>query len=116
MNVGDPFHSCTAVGALISLEHRDRVLQFVREAIVSGAVKAIGGAIELEGCLQGGNYMVPCLLSNCQDDMRAVREEIFGPVVTLLKFDTESEAIERANERYFGLSSIFQLIIVDITM
>lgn len=55
--------------------------------------------------LAGGYYMSPCVLTNCHDDMKAMKEEIFGPVMTILTFLTEEEVIRRANDTHYGLAS-----------
>ena len=55
--------------------------------------------------LEGGNYVAPTVFADCRDDMRIVREEIFGPVLSMLVFDDEEEAIRRANDTRFGLSA-----------
>jgi acyl-CoA reductase-like NAD-dependent aldehyde dehydrogenase len=55
--------------------------------------------------ISGGYYMSPCVLTNCRDDMKVVREEVFGPVMSLLSFTTEGEVIERANNTHYGLAS-----------
>lgn len=55
--------------------------------------------------ISGGYYMSPCVLSNCRDEMKVVREEIFGPVMSLLSFITEEEVIRRANDTQYGLAS-----------
>ena len=52
----------------------------------------------------GGYYMSPCVLTNCRDDMKVVREEIFGPVMSILSFATEDEVIKRANATHYGLA------------
>ena len=59
------------------------------------------------GDLSGGYYLSPCVLTNCHDGMKAVQEEIFGSVATILPFDTESEVIQRANNTVFGLGGNF---------
>ena len=55
--------------------------------------------------LANGFYMSPCVMSDCSDDMTVVKEEIFGPVMTVLSFDAEEDAIARANDTQFGLSA-----------
>ena len=55
------------------------------------------------GDLSGGYYLSPCVLTNCHDNMKAVREEIFGSAAIILPFDTEEEVIKRANDTTFGL-------------
>lgn len=90
------------MGALITPEHLERVLEFISGAVAEGATKLYGGTRPKfpEGSvLTGGNFLLPCILTNCNDHMRAVREEIFGPVITLLRFDEEDEVIRRANQR-----------------
>ena len=54
--------------------------------------------------LAGGYYFQPCILSECTDDMTVVREEVFGAVMSVLAFDTEEEAVRRANDTHFGLA------------
>ncbi|CAH8829350.1 unnamed protein product [Trichobilharzia szidati] len=108
MLVGDPFDPCTATGALISPQHRESVCNYIQSAVSEGASLLIGGEKpKFDGDnndLNGGNYLTPCILTNCHDDMKAVKEEIFGPVLTLLSFDTEDEVIERSNKSEFGLA------------
>ena len=55
--------------------------------------------------ISGGYYMSPCVLTNCDDNMKAVKEEIFGPVMAILTFETEEEVIRRANDTNYGLAS-----------
>uniref|UniRef100_UPI00358FE47F 4-trimethylaminobutyraldehyde dehydrogenase isoform X2 n=1 Tax=Myxine glutinosa TaxID=7769 RepID=UPI00358FE47F len=104
---GNPLREETRMGALISAEHLNRVLQYVEGARVEGARVVCGGErfVPEERSLQQGFYMTPCVLANCRDEMRVVREEVFGPVMSVLSFDTEDEVIRRANSSSFGLSS-----------
>ena len=60
----------------------------------------------VSGDLSGGYYLSPCVLTNCHDGMKAVQEEIFGSVATILPFDTEEEVIQRANNTAFGLGGM----------
>ena len=64
----------------------------------------------VSGELSGGYYLSPCVLTECHDDMRVIREEIFGAVAAVLPFDTEEEAIRRANDTQFGLGGNYILI------
>lgn len=64
-----------------------------------------GDRVHLGGSFEHGYFISPCILTNCRDDMLAVREEIFGPVTTILPFDTEEEVIHRANHSPYGLSA-----------
>ena len=95
----------TQIGALISKEHADKVMAYIASVLAQGATLSCGGhRVAVDG-LPGGNFVAPTIFSNCSDDMRIVREEIFGPVLSMLIFDTEEEAIARANHSRFGLAA-----------
>ncbi|ACY16864.1 betaine-aldehyde dehydrogenase [Haliangium ochraceum] len=104
MRVGDPLDPATQVGPLISAAHRERVLGFIAEGRASGARLRCGGGPP-EGAPAGGFFVAPTVFERCTDDMRIVREEIFGPVLSVLGFDDEDEVIARANDTDFGLSA-----------
>ncbi|CAL8317657.1 4-trimethylaminobutyraldehyde dehydrogenase B [Gadus morhua] len=105
--IGDPLHDSTRMGALVSLPHLNRVLGFVEQAKKEGAAVLTGGQRyrPSDPQLQGGYYMTPCVLGACTDDMACVREEIFGPVMSVLSFDTEEEVLRRANDSVLGLAA-----------
>uniref|UniRef100_A0A3Q4HL67 Aldehyde dehydrogenase 9 family member A1 n=1 Tax=Neolamprologus brichardi TaxID=32507 RepID=A0A3Q4HL67_NEOBR len=105
--VGDPLLESTRMGALISKPHLEKVLGFVSQAKKEGARVLCGGDpfVPSDPKLKGGYFMSPCVLDNCRDDMTCVKEEIFGPVMSVLPFDTEEEVIKRANNTTFGLAS-----------
>ncbi|MBN3279204.1 A9A1A dehydrogenase, partial [Polyodon spathula] len=107
IKVGDPLEEGTRMGALISKPHLDRVLGFVRQAKQQGATVLCGGEpyVSEDPKLKNGYFMSPCVLSNCTDEMTCVKEEIFGPVMSVLPFDTEEEVLQRANNTTFGLAS-----------
>ncbi|KAM4548573.1 4-trimethylaminobutyraldehyde dehydrogenase A [Odontesthes bonariensis] len=107
ISVGDPLLDSTRMGALISKAQLDKVLGFVSQAKEEGARVLCGGepVVPNEPKLKGGYFMSPCILDNCRDDMTCVKEEIFGPVMSVLPFDTEEEVIQRANNTTFGLAS-----------
>ncbi|XP_066548632.1 4-trimethylaminobutyraldehyde dehydrogenase A [Amia ocellicauda] len=107
IKVGDPLLDDTRMGALISRPHLDRVLGFVTQAKKEGARVLCGGEpfIPSDPKLKGGYFMSPCVLDNCSDTMTCVKEEIFGPVMSVLPFDTEEEVLQRANNTTFGLAS-----------
>lgn len=70
----------------------------------------------MSGALQHGYFISPCILTECHDDMTAVREEIFGAVATILPFDTEDEVVHRANRSPYGLSAgIFTKFVIHQT-
>merc|ERR1719295_659660 len=104
LKVGDPYGEDTTVGATISQGHAERVLGYIQLAKEEGCRMECGGQrVMLEGDLAGGFYLSPCVLTNCRDDMRVVKEEIFGAVAAILPFETEDEVIKRANDTHYGL-------------
>ncbi|KAJ8277886.1 hypothetical protein GJAV_G00081270 [Gymnothorax javanicus] len=105
--IGDPLLEGTRMGALISRPHMDRVLGFITQAKKEGARVLCGGEpyVPTDPKLQGGYFMSPCVLDNCNDDMTCVKEEIFGPVMSVLPFSTEEEVLQRANNTKFGLAA-----------
>jgi betaine-aldehyde dehydrogenase len=105
MRIGDPLDAETHVGALISEEHMDKVLAYIESGKREGARLVIGGRRVTGGKLGKGCFVEPTVFSDCRDDMTIVREEIFGPVMSVLSFQSEDEAIERANATEFGLSA-----------
>ncbi|XP_023323142.1 4-trimethylaminobutyraldehyde dehydrogenase [Eurytemora carolleeae] len=105
MKIGDPLLDDTTVGATISEEHALKVLSYIRSAVSEGAKLEYGGErVLLEGDCKDGWFLSPAVLTNCRDDMKAVKEEIFGSVASVLVFDTEKEVVERANDTVFGLA------------
>lgn len=98
--VGDPTAPETIVGPVISGAHRDRVESYVRSGIAEGGTVVAGGA---RPDLDRGFYVAPTLIADCTSSMKAVREEIFGPVVVAMPFDDEEEGIALANGGDFGL-------------
>ncbi|MFJ3926125.1 aldehyde dehydrogenase family protein [Streptomyces sp. NPDC090022] len=105
LKVGDPAERGTVVGPVISAAHRDRVESYVELGRKEGARIVAGGerpAVRADG---KGFYVAPTLLADCTNDMRVVREEIFGPVVVVVPFDTEEEAVALANDSDYGLLS-----------
>ncbi|MFJ8668163.1 aldehyde dehydrogenase family protein [Streptomyces sp. NPDC093600] len=100
MKVGDPAAPGTVVGPVISAAHRDRVEAYVELGRKEGARVVAGGA---RPDLAKGFYVAPTLLTECTNDMRVVREEIFGPVVVVVPFDDEEEGIALANDSDYGL-------------
>ncbi len=103
MRIGDPEDEATQVGALISREHMEKVLSYIEAGKAEGAKVLVGGARAAEE--SGGFFVEPTVFEGCSDGMRIVREEIFGPVMTVLSFETEEEVIARANDTEFGLAA-----------
>ncbi|MFE6712898.1 aldehyde dehydrogenase family protein [Streptomyces sp. NPDC057695] len=100
MTVGDPAERGTIVGPVISAAHRDRVEAYVELGRKEGARVVAGGE---RPDLPKGFYVAPTLLADCTNEMRVVREEIFGPVVVVVPFDDEEEGIALANDSDYGL-------------
>uniref|UniRef100_A0A8C5QJM1 Aldehyde dehydrogenase domain-containing protein n=1 Tax=Leptobrachium leishanense TaxID=445787 RepID=A0A8C5QJM1_9ANUR len=106
IKIGDPLLDDTRMGPLINQLHRERVLGFLKTAREQGAKVLTGGEpyTPEDPKLKGGFYISPCVLANVRDDMTCVKEEIFGPVMSILPFDTEEEVLERANNSSYGLA------------
>ena len=105
MRVGDPLDPSTQVGALVSEQHMQKVLSYIERGRAEGARLVIGGTRITAGDLGRGYFVAPTIFDNCRDDMAIVREEIFGPVMSILEFDDEREVVERANATEFGLAA-----------
>ncbi len=103
--IGDPFNKETQIGALISPNHLNKVYQYVKQANAEGAELLCGGKPIHPYSLNEGNFFEPTIFTQCTDEMTHVKEEIFGPVMSILTFDDEEEVIERANNTHFGLGS-----------
>jgi betaine-aldehyde dehydrogenase len=99
--LGDPLDPATQMGALISEAHMEKVLAFIARGVAEGARLLCGG----ERVDRPGFFVTPAIFDGCTDEQSIVREEIFGPVMSVLTFDTEEEAIARANATEFGLSA-----------
>lgn len=104
IRIGDPFDVDTQLGPLVSRAHYEKVLHYMTEAKRSDARHICGGDAIVEGDLADGFYVTPAIFAGCRDDMGFVRDEVFGPLMSVLSFETEDEAIERANATHFGLS------------
>ncbi|MFD3834722.1 aldehyde dehydrogenase family protein [Streptomyces sp. NPDC058642] len=100
LKVGDPRAADTVVGPVISAEHRERVESYVDIGRKEGAVVVAGGE---RPSYDHGFYVAPTLLADCTSRMRVVREEIFGPVVSVVPFDDEEEGIALAGDSDYGL-------------
>ncbi|WIJ27082.1 betaine-aldehyde dehydrogenase [Devosia sp. RR2S18] len=101
--IGDPLDENTQIGPLISAAQRDKVLSYIEIGKAEGAQLVFGGAIPAG--YDNGFYIEPTLFTGVTDEMRIAREEIFGPVLSVLSFKTEAEVIARANGTEFGLSA-----------
>lgn len=102
VKVGDPLDPATQVGAIITPQHLEKIATYVDGASKAGASVALGGAALDLGL---GQFMAPTILSGVQPNMAVAREEVFGPVLSVLTFETTEEAIRIANAIDYGLSA-----------
>jgi aldehyde dehydrogenase (NAD+) len=100
--VGDPADPSIAVGPMVSRKQYQRVQSYIRKGIEEGAQVLVGGEGHPEG-LEAGFYVKPTVFVNVRNDMTIAREEIFGPVLSVITYDSEDEAIRMANESDYGL-------------
>ncbi len=105
LRIGNPMDPETQVGALISQPHMEKVLGYIEAGKADGAKLALGGGRPADAALRRGYFVEPTIFDGCTDTMRIVREEIFGPVLSLLTFRNEDEVIARANDTEFGLAA-----------
>ena len=103
--IGDPFDPDTLIGPLVSTEHHAKVMRYMESAKASAARHVVGGDVPTDPHLTGGNYVTPAVFADCTDDMEFVTDEVFGPLMAVLPFDTEDEVIQRANATPYGLSA-----------
>jgi len=107
ITLGNGFDAGTQMGPLISAEHLAKVEGYVDIAKKEGATLLLGGSRPNDPALSDGFFYQPTLFTDCENDMRIVQEEVFGPVITVERFSTEDEAVERANSTIYGLSAGF---------
>jgi betaine-aldehyde dehydrogenase len=104
VKVGDPADDATEVGPLVSAKQRDRVKDYIEVGLGEGATLVVGGAAPDDPTLAAGAYLLPTVFDGVSNEMRIAREEIFGPVVSVIPFDSEDEALRLANATPYGLS------------
>jgi betaine-aldehyde dehydrogenase len=104
VKVGDPEDAATEMGSLVSARQRDRVAEYVTIGQDEGATLVCGGDAPSDPALAGGAFLMPTVFDGVHNEMRIASEEIFGPVVSIIPFDTEEEAIRLANATPYGLS------------
>jgi betaine-aldehyde dehydrogenase len=101
--LGDPMKRETKMGPLVTVEHTDKVLRYIDEGKREGRLVTGGSRANVAG-LPNGNFIQPTIFADVSPDARIAREEIFGPVLSVLPFNTEDEAIRLANDTPFGLA------------
>ncbi len=102
--VGHPEKKGTQIGPLISARQYDKVSGYIASGKSEGA-KLLCGGVRPKGVPPGGHYLTPAIFSGAEDNMKIVREEIFGPVAVVIPFKDEDEAIRLANDSIYGLSA-----------
>jgi acyl-CoA reductase-like NAD-dependent aldehyde dehydrogenase len=102
--VGDPAEDATQVGSLVSQRQRERVVDYIGIGREEGAELVFGGEPPEGPIFDQGAFLMPTVFDGCRPDMRIVREEIFGPVVSIVPFEDEAEAVRLANDTPYGLS------------
>ena len=106
MEVGDPLEPATKTGAVVSKGHMEKVLSYIELAKEEGGkVVAGGNQVKPEGRCENGYFIQPTVITGLDQNCRTNQEEIFGPVVTIMPFDTQEEAVEFANSTAYGLSA-----------
>jgi betaine-aldehyde dehydrogenase len=105
IRIGDPLDPDTQMGPLVSKAQHEKVLGYIETGVREGAVLSCGGkAPALQG-FENGFFVEPTVFTGVTDDMCIAREEIFGPVMSVLSFEHEDEVVERANDTEFGLAA-----------
>ena len=102
---GDPMDPEVNLGALISKKHQELVLGYIDKGIQEGATLLTGGKALSPASAPNGYFVEPTVFVDCKDDMAIVKEEIFGPVMSVLVFDDEDDVIQRANDTHLGLAA-----------
>lgn len=106
LNIGDPIDPDTDVGAIVSKQHFEKIMSYIDLAREEGGTILSGGnSVALDGRCADGWFIEPTVIDGLSHDCRTNQEEIFGPVVTIMSFDTEDEVLSHANSVRYGLSA-----------
>ncbi|MFD3948045.1 aldehyde dehydrogenase family protein [Streptomyces sp. NPDC058579] len=105
LRIGDPSDRETTFGPVISRRQRDRILGYIASGLEQGATLATGGHVITGPGFERGHWIEPTIFTDVTNDMRIAQEEIFGPVVAVIRYDTIEEAIAIANDTEYGLSA-----------
>jgi acyl-CoA reductase-like NAD-dependent aldehyde dehydrogenase len=104
MKLGDPIDEATELGPLVSRKQQQRVLEYIAIGKTEGARLVFGGDVPKDPKLARGNFVTPAVFDGVRPEMRIAREEIFGPVLAVMEFADEGEALRLANDVEFGLA------------
>jgi acyl-CoA reductase-like NAD-dependent aldehyde dehydrogenase len=105
MVVGDPLDARTEMGAQVSAHQLETILGYIESGKSEGATLACGGERDREGIKAKGNFLKPTVFVDVQPHMRIAQEEIFGPVLSVLRFEDEAQALRIANGTSYGLAA-----------
>ncbi|MCY9847724.1 betaine-aldehyde dehydrogenase [Pectobacterium jejuense] len=105
IHIGDPTDEQVNFGPLVSFPHRESVLRYIESGKREGARVLVGGEPMADEKYAQGAFVAPTVFTDCRDDMKIVREEIFGPVMSILTYQNEDEVIRRANDSEYGLAA-----------
>jgi len=103
--LGDPLDAATDLGPMVDARQRERVLGYVETALAQGARLLYRGELPNDSRLAGGFYVAPVVLGDVTPSMTVAQEEVFGPVASLMRFDTDDEAVQVANGTAYGLTA-----------
>jgi acyl-CoA reductase-like NAD-dependent aldehyde dehydrogenase len=103
VRIGDNFDPTSQMGAIVSTQHRDKIESYLALAQQEGGHVAFGG--ERLSITEGGRFLQPALLAGITNDMRVAQEEIFGPVLSVMTFEDQDQAVEIANDSPYGLAA-----------
>jgi aldehyde dehydrogenase (NAD+) len=105
LKLGNPLDATTEIGPVISKQQRDTILSYIESGKKEGATIACGGKeITVDGC-EGGSFIEPTIFTNVTNDMKIAQEEIFGPVLSVIRYSDVNEAIKQANDTIYGLAA-----------
>ena len=106
IKLGDPFDPATTSAPIINEKQLDRIMGYIRAGCAEGARLVVGGDRPSNGDLSEGNFINPTLFAGVNNEMRIAREEIFGPVLAMIPFKDEAEALRIANDTSYGLAAM----------
>lgn len=105
LTVGDPLEGLTDIGPLVDHDHREEVLSYVDTAKAEGATVRYGGGSPDDPDLEGAPFVEPTIIEDVENDQTVACEEVFGPVLSVLRWEDEDEMLEQANDTQYGLAS-----------